>query len=61
MNAIENMHEVRSSNTFTLSHIIYYIPVSTIIIGFWIKAVGFSKVRQTFNNIFAMHYDDIKN
>ena len=25
-----------------------------------IKAVGFSDVRQTLGNIFAMHYGDIK-
>ena len=25
------------------------------------KAVGFSKARQSLNNIFVMHYGDIKN
>ena len=42
------------------SHIIYYIHQVTIIIALAIKAVGLSKVRQTFSNIFGMHYDDIK-
>ena len=60
MNAIENMPEVRFSNIYILSHFIYYIRPLTIIIALAIKAVGFSKVRQTFSNIFAMHYGDIK-
>ena len=59
MNAIENMHEVRFPNVYILSHVIYYIPPLTIIIALEIKAVGFSKVRQTFSNIFAVHYGDI--
>ena len=53
MNVIRNMHEVRS-------RIVCYIPPLTIIIALAIKAVGFSKVRQMFSNIFAMHYGDIK-
>ena len=52
MNAIENMHEVRFPNIYILSHIICYIPPVTIMIALAIKAVGFSKVRQTFSNIF---------
>ena len=60
MNAIENMHEVRFPNIYILSHIIYYILPLTINIVLTIKAVGFSKVRQTLSNIFAMHYGDIK-
>ena len=31
-----------------------------LIIALAIKAVGFSKARQTFGNILAMHYGDIK-
>ena len=60
MENIENMHEVRFSNIYILSHIIYYFPPLTIIIALTIKAVGFLKVRQTFSNIFAMHYGDVK-
>ena len=60
MNAIENIHEVRFANISILSHIVYYIPPLTIIIGLTIKAVGFSRVRQTFSNIFAMPYGDKK-
>ena len=56
MNAIENMHKVRLSNIYILSHIVYYILPLTIIIVLAIKAVGFSKVRQTLSIIFAMHY-----
>ena len=56
MNAIGNLHEVRFSNISILSHIVCYIPPLTIIIALAIKAVGFSKVRQTFSKIYAMHY-----
>ena len=59
MNAIGNMHEVRFSKISILSHIVCDIPPLTIIIALAIKAVGFSKVRQTFSNIFAMHYGDV--
>ena len=47
-------------NISILSHIVCHIPLLTVIIALAIKAVGFSKVRQTFSNIFAMHYGDIK-
>ena len=62
MNNIENMHEVRFPNIYILSQIIYYIPPLTIIIAFAIKESSrFStKVTQTFSNIIAMHYGDIK-
>ena len=54
------MHEVRFPNASILSHIICYIPPLAITIAWRIKAVGISKIRQNFCNIFAMHYDDIK-
>ena len=60
MNVKENMDEVRFLNIYILSHIIYYIVPLTLIIVLAIKAVGFSKVRQTRCTIFAMHYGDIK-
>ena len=60
MNAKENMHEVRFPNIYILSHIIYYIVPLTIIIVLAIKAVGFSKVRQTLSTIFVMHYGETK-
>ena len=61
MNTIGNMHEVIFPNIYILSDGINYIRPLTIIIALAIKAVGFSKVRQTFsNNIFAMYYDDVK-
>ena len=60
MNPIGNMHDVRFRNISMLSHIVCYIPPLTIIIALAIKVVGFSKIRQTFSNIFAMHYGDIK-
>ena len=60
MNPKENMHKVRFHNIYILSHIIYSIAPLTIIIDLAIKAVGFSKVRQTLSIKFAMHYDDIK-
>ena len=60
MNAIGTMHKVRFPNIYILSNIIYNIPPLTIIIALAVKAVGFSMVRQTFSNIFAMCYDDIK-
>ena len=60
MNAIENMRGVRFPNIFMLSDITYYFLLLTIIIVLVIKAVGFSKVRQTLSNIFALHNSDIK-
>ena len=60
MNAKENMHEVRFLNIYILSHIIYYIIPLTIIIVLAIKAVSFSKVRETLSIKFAMHYSDTK-
>ena len=60
MNAKENMHEVRFPYIYILSHIINDIVPLTIIIALAIKAVGFSKVRQTLSTKFAMHYGDIK-
>ena len=60
MIAKENIHEGRFLNIYTLSHIIYYIVPLTIIIVLAVKAVGFSKVRQTLSTKFAMHYGDIK-
>ena len=60
MIAKENMHEGRFLNSYILSLIIYYIVPVTIIIVLAIKAVGFSKVRQTLRTKFAMHYGDIK-
>ena len=59
MNAKENMHEVRFSNIYIPSHIIYNIVPLTIIIVLAIKAVGFSKVRQTLSTKFAVYYGDI--
>ena len=60
MNVKENMREVRFPNIYILYHIIYYIVPLTIVIVLTIKAVGFSKVRQTLSTNFAMHYVDIK-
>ena len=60
MDALGNMHKVRFRNISILPHIVFYIPPLTIIIPLAIKTEGFSKVRQTFSNIFAMHYGDIK-
>ena len=60
MNAIGNMLEVRFPNTYIPSNIIYYIFPLIMIIVLAIKAVGFSKVRETLSDIFAMHYDDIE-
>ena len=56
MNVIGNMLEVRYPNICILSNIYYILPL-TIYIVLVMKAVGFSKVRQAFINIFAMHYD----
>ena len=50
MNAIEDMHEVRFSNIYILSHISYYIHPLTIIIALAIKTV----------EVFAIQYGDIK-
>ena len=61
MNAIENMYEVRFLNIYIQWHIIHYILPLTIVIVLVIKGVGFSKLRQTLSNIFAMHYGDIEN
>ena len=42
-------------------YIYIYIYLSlTLIIVLTIKAVGFSKARQTLGNIFTMHYCNIK-
>ena len=60
MNTIGNMHGVRFPKISILLHIVCYIPPLTIVIALAIKAVGFSKVRQTFSDIFAMYYGDIK-
>ena len=50
MNAIEDMHEVRFSNIYILSHISYYIHPLTIIIALAIKTV----------EVFAIQYCNIK-
>ena len=50
MNAIENMHELRFSNIYILSHVIYHIHPLTIIFVLAIKAADF------FADFFAMHY-----
>ena len=60
MNAIGNMHEVIFPNIYKLSNIIYYILPLTIIIVLVIKAVHFSKVKQSLHNALAIHYGDIK-
>ena len=60
MNVIGNMHEMRFSNISILSHIVCYIPPLTIIIALATKAIGFSKVWQTFSIIFAMHHSDFR-
>ena len=61
MNVKENMYEVRFPNINILSpHIIYYVVPLTIIIALAIKAVDFSKVRQTLSTIFAVCYGDVK-
>ena len=60
MNAKEKMHEVRFPSIYILSHIIYYIVPLAVIIVLAVKALGFSKVRQTLSTTFAMRYDDIK-
>ena len=59
MIAKENMHEVRFQDIYIVSHIIYYIvPLTintlTINIVFAIKAVGFSKIRQTLSTIMVI-------
>ena len=60
MNVIGNMHGLRLPNISILSYIICYISSLTIIIVLTIKAVGFTKIRKTFSNIFAMHCGEIK-
>ena len=60
MSAKETMHEVRFPNIYIISYIIYCILLLTTITVLAIKAVGFSNVRQTLSNIFAIHYGDIK-
>ena len=60
MNAIGNMLEVRFPNIYIPSNIIYYIFPLIMIIVLAIKAVGFSKVRETLSDIFAMHYGNIE-
>ena len=54
MNAIGKMHDARFPNMPILSHIVWHIPPLVIIIALEITAVGVSKVRQTFSNIFAI-------
>ena len=54
-----NLHEC-AFNIYILSHIIYFIVPLTIIVVLAIKAVGFSKVRQTLSAIFTVHYGDVK-
>ena len=54
------MHEVKFPSIYITLNIIYYIVPLTIITVLAIKAIGFSKVRQTLSTIFAMHYADIK-
>ena len=54
------MYKVRFPNIYMLLHFIYYIVPLTINIVLAIKAVGFSKVRQTLSTKFAMDYFDIK-
>ena len=56
---MKDMHELRFSNISVLSHIVCYIPPLTLIVVSAIKAVGLSRVRQAFSNIFAMYYGDI--
>ena len=60
MIAKENMHDGRIPNIYILSHIICYIVPLTIIIVLTIRAVGFSKIKQTLSTKFVMHYGDIK-
>ena len=55
-NAIEKVHQVRFLNIYILLHITYYIPPLTVIIALAIKAIGFSKVRQAFSNVFPIHF-----
>ena len=56
------MHEVRLPNIYTLWNIviIYYVLPLTVIFILAIKAVGFSKVRQSLSHIFGMNCGDIK-
>ena len=56
VNAITNTHEMRFLNIYTLLSIFYYVLLFIVIIVLAIKAVGFLKARQTFSNIFVMHY-----
>ena len=60
MNAKESMHKVIFPNIYVISHIIYYIALVTVIVVLAMKAVGFSKGRQTLSAIFAMRYGDTK-
>ena len=48
MNVIENMHEVRFTIIFIISHIIYYISLITIIIALAIKAVRSDNLSVTY-------------
>ena len=58
INAIGNTHNVRFCNIYIPSHIVYYIfPIPIIVLA--IKALGFSEVRLTLSNTFAIHYGDI--
>ena len=58
MDTIRNMHELRFSNIYILSNIVYYVLPLTKVIVLVIKAVGCSKFRQSVSDIFAMHYGD---
>ena len=55
MSVIENMRQVGYPNIYIL--FTYCILPLAIAIALAIKVVGFSKVRQIFSKIFAMHYD----
>ena len=60
MDSKQNMHEMIFPNIYILSHIIYFIVPLTVIIVLALKAVGFSKVKQTLSTKFAMHHGDVK-
>ena len=48
MNAIENMHEVRFPNIYIISHVIYDILPSTIIVDFGNKSSRFFEGQTEF-------------
>ena len=54
------MNEVRFTNIYILLNTIHYVLPLTTIIALVIKAVAFSKTRQTLSNIFVMQYGNIK-